>query len=157
MQLLEGHNPSVLKKLKFVENVKASRATFERVARDWHENFKSQWATVHAADIIRILERDVFPKIGSLPIAQLTPPLILTVLRSIEARGSIETAKRIRQRISAVFVYGIAEGILQSDPAEKLNAALKPLRKGRQPAITELISLQRMILAAEEDYARPVT
>ena len=34
---------------------------------------------------------------------------------------------------------------------------LKPLRKGRQPAITDLVPLRRMINAAEEDYARPIT
>jgi integrase len=99
----------------------------------------------------------VFPAIGSLPIAQLTPPIVLGALREIEARGSIETAKRIRQRISAVFVYAIAQGITGSDPAEKLGAVLKPLRKGRQPAITDLVPLRKMIVAAEEDHARPIT
>jgi len=157
VQLSEGHDPAILKKLKIAQNLEAARWTFERVAREWHENFKSQWAIVHAADIIRSFERDVFPEIGKLPIAQLTPPLILAVLRRIETRGAIETAKRIRQRISAVFVYGIAEGIVQSDPAEKLGAVLKPLRKGRQPAITDLVLLRKMIIAAEEDYARPIT
>jgi integrase len=155
--LCDGRDPNVAKRLKIEENIEAGRQTFERVAREWHENAKSQWAKIHAADIIRSLERDVFPSIGALPIAQLTPPLVLGVLREIEARGSIETAKRIRQRISAVFVYGIAQGIVQSDPAEKLGAVLKPLRKGRQPAITDLIPLRKMIIAAEEDYARPIT
>ncbi|WP_336298318.1 tyrosine-type recombinase/integrase [Sphingomonas sp. QA11] len=46
---------------------------------------------------------------------------------------------------------------MQSDPAEKLGAVLKPLRKGRQPAITDLVPLRKMIIAAEEDYARPIT
>lgn len=155
--LCDGHDPAVVKKLKIEANLEASRQTFERVARQWYENAKSQWAAIHAADIIRSLERDVFPAIGVLPIAQLTPPLVMGVLREVEARGSIETAKRIRQRISAVFVYAIAEGITKDDPAEKLGAALKPLRKGRQPAITDLVPLRKMIIAAEEDYARPVT
>jgi integrase len=88
---------------------------------------------------------------------QLTPPLVLATLREVEARGSIETAKRIRQRISAVFVYAIAQGIAKTDPAEKLGAVLKPLRKGRQPAITDLVPLRRMIFTAEQDYARPIT
>ncbi|SFG01775.1 Integrase [Novosphingobium sp. CF614] len=155
--LCEGHDPAVAKKLRIEENIEAGRQTFERIAREWHENAKAQWAKVHAADIIRSLERDVFPTIGALPIAQLTPPLVLGVLREVEARGSIETAKRIRQRISAVFVYGIAKGIVQIDPAEKLGKVLKPLRKGRQPAITDLVPLRKMIIAAEEDYARPIT
>jgi hypothetical protein len=41
--------------------------------------------------------------------------------------GAIETAKRIRQRISATFVYAIAKGLAQHDPADKLGAVLKPL------------------------------
>ncbi len=61
------------------------------------------------------------------------------------------------ERVSAVFVYGIAQRICQTDPAEKLGKVLKPLRKGRQPAITDLIPLRRMINGAEEDYARPIT
>ena len=155
--LCEGHDPNVAKRLKIEANLEAGRQTFERVAREWYGNAKAQWATIHASDVIRSLERDVFPTIGSLPIAQLTPPLILGVLREIETRGAIETAKRVRQRISAVFVYAIAQGIATIDPAEKLGAVLKPLRKGRQPAITEIAPLRKMILTAEEDNARPIT
>lgn len=155
--LSEGNDPGVAKKLRINANLEAARRTFEKVAREWHENAKAQWARIHAADIIRSLERDIFPAIGDLPIAQLTPPLVLAALREVEARGSIETAKRIRQRISAVFVYAIAQGIATADPAEKLGAVLKPLRKGRQPAITDLVPLRKMIVTAEQDYARPIT
>lgn len=155
--LSEGNDPGVAKRLRIEANLEAARQTFEKVAREWHENAKAQWAKIHAADIIRSLERDIFPSIGDLPIAQLTPPLVLAALREVEARGSIETAKRIRQRVSAVFVYAIAQGITTTDPAEKLGAVLKPLRKGRQPAITDLVPLREMIATAEQDYARPVT
>jgi integrase len=106
---------------------------------------------------MRSLERDVFPMIGNLPIAQLTSPAVLEVLRAIEARGAIETAKRVRQRISMVFIYAIANGQAMRDPAEKLGAVLKPLRKRRQPAITDIKQLSAMIDDAESDYARPVT
>ena len=95
--------------------------------------------------------------IGTLPIGEINAPLVLAVLREIESRGAIETAKRVRQRVSGVFVFAIAKGLAQSDPAEKLGAVLKPLRKGRQPAITDIVPLRAMIVAAEEDYARPIT
>lgn len=155
--LCEGRDPAILKRLKIEENLAAARQTFEKLARAWHANAAPQWAARHADDVIRSLERDVFPSLGNLPVSEITPPLVLGTLREIESRGSIETAKRIRQRISAAFVYGIAEGQVKSDPAEKLGAVLKPLRKGRQPAITELAPLQAMIRAAEEDYARPIS
>jgi integrase len=155
--LAEGKDPSIVKKLQVVANIEASLNTFERIAREWHENAKPQWALVHADDIIRSLERDVFPAIGPLPIAELKAPIVLAVLKAIELRGSIETAKRVRQRISAVFVYAIAKGIAESDPAEKLGPALKPLRRGRQRAITNLTELRKMIDEVEQDHARPVT
>lgn len=155
--LSEGRDPAIAKKLKIEANLEASRRTFERVARQWHENAKGQWAKRHANDVMRSLERDVFPAIGDLPIAELTPPLVLAVLREIEARGSIETAKRILQRISCVFGFAIAEGKVKIDPSERLGEALKPLRRGRQPAIIDLAPLRVMIRIAEEDDARPVT
>lgn len=156
--LSEGLDPGVARKMKKQANVEASRLTFEKIAREWHEINASQWAKVHAADILRSLERDVFPKIGSLPLRDLTPPVILQVLRSIEDRSAIETARRTRQRISAVFSYAIAGGLADHDPAEKVGAALKPMpRKGRQPAITNIVALRKMLAAVDEDPARPVT
>jgi len=156
-QLHEGRDPAVVRKLQVQANIEATRTTFELVARAWHELSKPQWGAIHADDVLRSLERDVFPEIGSLPISELKAPAIFDLLKSVEDRGSIETAKRIRQRISAVFVYAIAKGMADSDPAEKLGAALKPLRSGRQPAITDLARLRKMIADAEEDYARPIT
>lgn len=156
-QLAEGLDPGVVKKLRIEANIEASRMTFEVVAREWHDTFKSQWAAIHANDVLRSLERDVFPAIGALPIKELKAPLILVILKAIEDRGAIETAKRVRQRISAIFVYAIAKGLADSDPAEKLGAVLKPMRKGRQPAITDIDKLRKMILDAEKGYARPIT
>src|SRR3546814_15621879 len=78
---------------------------------------KPQWAAIHASDVLRSLERDIFPEIGEIPIADLTQPIIYDVLKEIEDRGAVETAKSIRQRISAVFLYAIAKGLAQADPA----------------------------------------
>lgn len=156
--LAEGMDPVVAKKLKLEANIEASRTTFEKVAREWHGINCPQWAKRHADDIMRSLERDIFPSIGSLPIAAITPPKLLEVLRSIEARSAIETAKRIRQRISAVYTFAIASGLADSDPSEKVGGALKPLpKKGRQPAITNLSALNLLLMTVDEDNARPVT
>ena len=144
-------DPAIAKKSKREERLEASRLTFELVAREWFDTNKGRWALVHQKDVICSLERDVFGAIGNIPITQLTPPLVLAVLRAIEARGAIETARRVRQRISEVFIYAIAQGITASDPAEKLGAVLKQLCKGRQPAITDLVLLRKMIHDAEAD------
>jgi integrase len=156
--LANGKDPMVVKKLRVQENIEAARMTFERVAREWHEANKPQWAKVHAAEVIRTLERDVFPRIGTLPIRDLNPPKILEVLRAIESRSAIETAKRIRQRISTIYAYAIASGLADTDPAEKVGAALQPLpKRGRQPAITDIVALRKMLTAVDNGFARPAT
>jgi integrase len=156
--LADGTDPSVAKKLKIKANIEASRNTFEKVAREWHEINAPQWAKVHAGDVLRSLERDIFPSIGSLPIKEISPPKVLEVLRRIEQRSAIETAKRIRQRISSIYAYAIACGLAETDPADKVGAALKPLpKKGRQPAITDIVELCKMLAAVDDDFARPVT
>ncbi|MEJ5978814.1 integrase arm-type DNA-binding domain-containing protein [Novosphingobium sp. PS1R-30] len=153
----EGRDPGVVKKLRIEENLEAARSTFEKVARLWHAHSKSQWSSRHADDVLRSLERDVFPMIGKLPICDITPPLVLEPLQVVEARGAKETAHRLRQRISASFEYAIAQGWAEKDPSEKLGSVLKSVKRGRQPAITDLARLQKMIRDAEADYARPIT
>src|SRR3546814_4219978 len=104
---------------------------------EWLEGLKVHWTPAHADDVVRSLERDVFPAIGKFPIAGLTPPMILKVLRAIETRGSIETAKRIRQRISAVFVYAIAEGF--ATRSSELTSELQPLMRTSNASVCSKI------------------
>lgn len=131
---------------------------FEAAARDWFELQHARWTPVHADDVITSLERDVFPTLGALAIISIDAPAILKTLRRVESRGAIETARRLRQRISAVFSYAISEGICANDPAAIVGKALKPLpKKGRQPALTDPEQAREVLVAAEASGASPIT
>lgn len=154
----EGLDPALERKRRALANRDLAALTFEVMARQWHDLERGRWAHIHADDVIRSLERDVFPDLGTMPVASIDPPLVLATLRKVELRGSIETAKRLRQRMSAVFVFGISEGICTSDPAAIITRALKPKPpKKRQPAITDLVELRRLLTATEASGASPVT
>ena len=131
--------------------------TFEAAARAWHALQKPTWTERHAADVLASLEQDVFPELGACQLAAITPPDVLRVLRAIEARPAIETARRVRQRMSAVFVHAIASGEAEADPAAIVRGALAPLKKGRQPAIVELDEARAVLRATETLPAYPVT
>jgi len=85
----------------------------------------------YAADVLNSLEKDVFPYIGSTPVAVVTSPIMLQLVRRIEDRPSVETARRVRQRIAAVYGFAIASGYAPSDPAVSIRGAMKPLIKKR--------------------------
>lgn len=156
-QLRDGKDPSVVKKEQLAAAVFDAGTTFESVAREWHEANRAKWTPVHCYDVLHSLERDVFPAIGMIPIKELTAPMVLKVLRDIEDRPAIETAKRIRQRMSAVFVFAIASGRAETDPAAIVQGAMKPLKKGRQPAVTDLEQAREILRAVDRQGAHPAT
>lgn len=111
--------------------------TFELIAREWHERFKSGWTAGHANTIIKRLERDAFPWIGAQPIAEIKAPELLTVLRRIESRGALETAHRVKTICGQVFRYATATGRAERDPAADLKGALPPSTPSHRAAVTD--------------------
>ena len=154
--LAEGKDPGIEAKKAAIARSVAVSNTFEVMARNWFALQEERWTPVHSRDVISSLEKEVFPWIGLLPVAEIEEPVVLTVLRKIESRGAIETAHRVRQRMSAVFVHAIAEGLATRDPAAVVGKALKPVPRGRKrPAILE--GLQDMIRKTEIELASPLT
>lgn len=58
--------------------------SFEAVAREWYEKNEPSWAPSHADKIIRRLQRDVFPWIGTKPVAAIRPADLLALLKRVE-------------------------------------------------------------------------
>lgn len=134
-----------------------SEGTFEAVARKWHELQKSQWKERHAHDVLASLIAEVFPHIGNHPIADIRPATLRSLLETVQERGAIETAHRIRQRISAVFRYAIATDLAEFDPAASISGALKPVIRGKQPALLKLPDAQAFLKAFEAEPGHPTT
>lgn len=123
---------------------------FEYVGRRWHAHMRQRWTAVHAADVMASLERDVFPAIGAMPIEAITVPVVLNALRRIQERGSLETSHRVRQRISAVFCYGMADGLVDKDPAAIVGKVLAPPAPTRHhPALLDINEVRKLLAAAD--------
>ncbi|HIA04205.1 MAG TPA: DUF4102 domain-containing protein [Myxococcales bacterium] len=132
-QIAVGIDPSAARKA----SKSAGVDLFESVAREWFAKHSPGWAPSHADKIIRRLERDVFPSIGTLPVGEIDSQELLRVLQRIESRGAIETAHRAKQTCGRVFRYAVATGRASRDPAGDLKDALPPPIKGRYPTITD--------------------
>lgn len=87
--LRDGEDPAVAKRQRAAEQAFAAGNTFEAVALEWHESQTKVWSKRHADLVLSRFETDVFPRIGKLPITAITTPLVLEVLRPIEARGAV--------------------------------------------------------------------
>lgn len=158
-RLLRTHrDPAIELAKKRAASEANADTTFEKMAKRWHEANLAKWSPDYGDLIWRALERDVIPAIGKVPLADITAPMVINLLRKIERRGALETAKRVRTYTSGVFCFGISEGVCEQDPASIVGKALKPNPpKRKQPAFTQLDQARSVLIRSEEDTAQPLT
>jgi len=135
-QLEHGIDPGALRKAQKQAETESAE-TFEVIAREWHMKYTPTWAPGHAAKVLRNLDRDLFPWIGSRPINEIKAPELLAALRRIESRGALDTAHRVRSIASQVFRYAVATGRAERNPATDLIGALPPAVDKHLPSITD--------------------
>ena len=126
-ELAHGIDPSEAKKTRKTAETLAVATTFQFVSGLWFQRVEPDLVPAYAVKVWRSLELDVFPAIGARPIAEIRPPEVLALLRKIEARGTLETAKRVRQRCQDVFTFAITEGLREAEnPVVGLEKAIRP-------------------------------
>jgi integrase len=129
--LKDGVDPSVSKKASKFE----SDDSFQAVANEWFLEQKTTWVESHTRDVKRRLEKDIYSKIGQLPISQITSIQVLEVVRIIEKRKATDLAHRVLGVCGQVFRYAVSSGKLLSDPTRDLKGALTPHVQKHQNAI----------------------
>ena len=122
-----GNDPGEVKKESKRQSMLRSANTFGAVAREWHKSRLHTWTTKHGEKLLKRLEADAFPKLGSRPIAEINAAELLSVVKSVENRGALDVAHRLLQNCSQVFTYGIVTQRAERNPAPDLRGALKPV------------------------------
>ena len=117
------------------------------MAREWFSKYAPGWAPNHSNKIIRRLERDLFPFLGNRPIADVSAPDLLSVLRRIESRGALETTHRAKQNCGQIFRYAIATGRAERDPSADLRGALTPWKPQHYATITNPKDIGQLLRA----------
>lgn len=132
-----GTDPAQRRQLDKLEREAQRSSGFEAVAREFHAAKVDSLSPRYSARWLERMEKDLFPWIGSLPLSDISAPLLLKTLRRVEARGASETAHTLRQTAGQVFRYGIATGRCERNPAPDLQGALKPIHVKHMAAVLE--------------------
>lgn len=157
-KLADGDDPALeRKRSKSVAKLKAAY-TFAGVAREYIDSKmvgdgKADATITKARWFLEQLE----PAIGSMPLADVEPQMLLAALKRLEAKGVHETAKRCRSFASRVFRYGVATGRCSSDPAQLLQGALVAPKARHYAAILEPTKFGQLLRAIEAFSGGPVT
>jgi integrase len=123
--LAHGNDPGELKKeAKRQATLKASNS-FEAISREWLEKRNHHLSDSTREVKLRRLEAYVLPKLGAKPIADISAPDVLAMLRTVEQRGTLEVARKVMQITGQVFMYAIATGRAERNPVPDLRGAIQ--------------------------------
>ena len=135
--LAAGVDPGEQRKAAKAAGEERAANSFEVVAREWHAKQSATWVELHASRIMLRLENDVFPWLGSRPIADITAKELLATVNRIVDRGAVESAHRVLQNCGQVLRYAVATGRADRNPAADLRGALPPVKQTHHAAIIE--------------------
>jgi integrase len=100
-------------------------ATLTNVSNDWLEIKRTTVSEDYAEKVKRMLELHVFKSLGSYPLDKLTAPIVINSLKSLEAKGSLETLRRICQKLNEIMIWAVNTGVIHHNPLTGIKAAFK--------------------------------
>jgi len=133
--LAQGIDPQEERKRQQQEYKSVHQHTFSNVAKEWFEIKKDDITPDYAVDIWRSLELHIFPSISKVPVSAITAPQIIDLLKPIEAKGSLETVKRLSQRLNEIMNFATNCGLVQANPLVGIKAAFKKPKKENMAAL----------------------
>jgi len=120
--LADNIDPMARRKVEKQVQRQQVQHTFRHVAKQWHEHWKQGQSERHAAYVWSRLEKDILPRIGSRPVAEIESLETVNMLRAIADRGVADLSKRAYQVTSSVFRYAVIHKLAEHNPV----ASFKP-------------------------------
>lgn len=136
-QLEEGHDPVHLRKIAKLIRSETSANTFRAVAGELILKMQREGRAAITINKTQWMLEFAYPYIGDRPISEISAAEVLTALRSVEARGRYDTARRLRSKCGQVFRLAIATGRAERDPTQDLRGALTSPKVKHHAAITD--------------------
>jgi integrase len=136
----QGIHPSHARQNTLSGQLANNANTFESVAREWLARKAGSWSPYSIKQATNCIEQNAFPKIGRLPIRNVTAAHLLEILQAMEKRGAETYALQLRQWCSAIFRHAVVTLRADGDPAAALKGAIhRPRINHSKPMSAEQI------------------
>ncbi|MGA7196948.1 tyrosine-type recombinase/integrase [Roseiarcus sp.] len=155
MLLAEGLDPSRQKRLAKLTAIAQNANTFATIADELLAQKRREGKAPATINKLEWLFGLAKPALGALPITAVQAPEVLQVLRGVEARDRLETARRLRSIIGSVFRFAIATGRASNDPTGALRGALVAPTVRHRAAIVEPTALGELLRAIDGHSGMP--
>jgi integrase len=144
-----GKNPNQQKKLERITQALTNANTFDVISDELLAKKEREARADATLAKTRWLLSFATPSLGGRPISEITAAEVLEVLRFVEKRGRLESARRLRSVIGEVFRYAIATARASNDPTFALRGALTAPKVKHRAAITDPDALGGLLRAID--------
>ncbi|MCU0828869.1 MAG: integrase arm-type DNA-binding domain-containing protein [Tabrizicola sp.] len=152
-----GIDPSEAKQEQKRRSQVQDRVTFAAQAREYLDKIRREGRADMTMRKLEWLLGMAIDDLGERPIADISAPEVLRCLRKVEARGTHETARRLRSTMGTVFRFAVASGIATPDPTYALRDALVRPKASPRAAIVEPVELGKLLRAIAGYNGQAVT
>lgn len=150
--IANGVDPRDSRREKKAGMIAAGGQTFRRVYDEWLAFRKGSISPGTYRVISNAMALDVLPTLGERQIDAIKRADVIALIRRVEKRGSVTTAVKVRQRMSQVFSYAIATGVIEANPTAEMHAVTEKMGQHKPHPFLPFSEMPR-IMAAIRDCA----
>lgn len=155
--LANGADPASVKREQAKTAKRDAANTFKAIADEYIEKSAKEGRAAVTINKTRWLLSLMEADLGNRPITEITPADLLETLQKIEAKGHLETARRMRSFAGRVFRYAVATSRATADPSSLLRGALVAPKVTHHSAILEPKAVGELLRAIEGYSGQPLT
>lgn len=133
--LAQDLDPKAYKDQEHLKEQERHNNTLQVVAENWFGIKETAITTDYAKDIWRSLALHIFPTLGKYPVASLTAPIVIAVLKKVAEAGNLETVRRLAQRLNEIMTYAVNTGLIHANPLSGIRAAFAKPKREHMPTI----------------------
>lgn len=118
----QGINPAQQRQLERIKRAQENATTLEAVAKEWLA--LKDWEEITKKRRLDMLTRVVFPTLGELPVKQVTPPLILGVLKKAAEKNGVSVMEEAKRTLFGIFELAAETFRVDANPVHQWREAL---------------------------------
>ena len=117
-----GRDPVLVRRMERTTTAETQTRTVRWLVEEWLsvEPNRQSWDARTTALVTQQLTDHVIPRLGHMPISNVTPLHLIDVLKTLSAADKLETLRRVRQRLAQVFDMAVNRNLIVHNPAARL-------------------------------------
>jgi len=143
-KIAQGLDPRIEEEPKVVPS-----ETFAVMVDRYLDHYREDRNEKYWEGVESLFRRDAIPIIGEYPIKQIKAKQIIPIVQAVQARGALESGKRLFTQISKVFKFAVSHGEAERNPCADIDRSMilqKPTGR-KYPTITDPEEIAKLMKA----------